>query len=307
MRVNARTALVFTVILIAVILLVTGCYPEEPPILEHMNFHMAIFQGDYPKVRRLLRRYPTLVTWAFDFGAYQGDVLTTAAHANEPEIVKLLLKAGAPPNYANDDGVTPLIAAVDLGYAEIARILIEAGASLSMQNTDSSNVMHFLAEKNPSQEMADLLFESTDDISIIDHPKEGGFTPLTLALAFYNHDLAFRFIRAGASLEKALKSAPHIIPEFVIGHHDEILEYLWEQSVIDPYEVFQSNNLFHYGVWFNNVDFIRDVVERGLWDDSTNHDGETPMDIAERMDHQEIIDIVTEAGLAVRPVVDISP
>jgi ankyrin repeat protein len=68
--------------------------------------------------------------------------------------------------------------------------------------------------------------------------------------------------------------------------------------VIDPYAVYQSNNLFHYAVWYNNIEFVRNLVRRRLWDDSTNHDGETPLDIARRMKHAEIIQLVSEAGLA---------
>ena len=121
---------------------------------------------------------------------------------------------------------------------------------------------------------------------------------MTVALSEYNNELAFRLIREGANLRKALDPAPHIIPEFVLNNNREMLEYFWEQGVIDPYAVYQNNNLFHYAAWYNNVEFVRDLVSRGLWDYSPNQDGETPLDIARRMGHVEIVRLVEEAGLA---------
>jgi hypothetical protein len=41
----------------------------------------------------------------------------------------------------------------------------------------------------------------------------------------------------GASLKKAIDLAPHIIPEFVLNNNREMLEYFWQQGVIDPYVV----------------------------------------------------------------------
>lgn len=281
----------------AVLVALIGCRPEDPPIDVYARFYNAVFEGDHDIVRRSLRRYPSLVQWEFDFGGYQGDVLTTAALGGDPLMVERLLDAGAEPNYHNDMGVTSLMAAVEHGRIDIIQQLIEAGADLSFKAIDGSTVLHYLGATG-SIEVADAILPAARSLMIIDEPKDGSFTPLTVALAEYHDDLAFRFIEAGASLERALASAPHIVPEYVIGHHNHMLDYFWEQGVVDPYKVFQSNNLFHYAVWFNNIEFVRELVDRGLWDDSTNHDGETPLQIAERMGRQEIIDIVTEAGLA---------
>ena len=153
--------------------------------------------------------------------------------------------------------------------------------------------MHFLAE-NPNNEIEDMLFEYVENI---DEPKEGGFTPLAISLGNYHNELSFRFIQEGASLEKALAPIPHLIPEYVLNNNREMLEYFWEQGVIDPYAVYQNNNLFHYAVMANNVDFVQDLVDRGLWDESLNHEGKTPLEMAQEGGREEILEILRKARI----------
>jgi len=277
-----------------IILILGGCKSKDPDLKTYSDFYNGVFHGEYSTVTKLLKKYPKLVSWEFNFAGYQGDSLMTATLADDPEMVKLLLTAGAEPNYYTDKGTTPLMTAVHYGRIKIVQLLLEAGASADQKAGDGSTVLHILADKyDPA--IADLLIPK---VSNIDEPKDGGFTALTVALSKYHNELAFRLIRHGASLKKALDPAPHIIPEYVLNDNREMLEYFWQQGVIDPYAVYQSNNLFHYAVWYNNIEFVRDLLNRGLWDYSTNHAGETPLDIARRMGHREIIRLVEEAGLA---------
>ena len=58
-----------------------------------------------------------------------GDTpLFYAADRNQPEIVKLLLDAGAVPDAENSSGVTPLMMAARRGNIEIVRMLLAQGA-----------------------------------------------------------------------------------------------------------------------------------------------------------------------------------
>jgi ankyrin repeat protein len=295
MRLEMKRAVVFFFVLtIAITLLTTGCKPKDPPFKAYSDFYNAIFKGEFDTVKNLLRKYPALISWEFNVGGYQGDTLMTAAVGNHPDIIELLLKAGAEPNYYDDNGTTPLITAIYHERIDIVRQLLDAGADVEQKTNDKTSVFHILAEKY-NIEIANMLFSRSKNI---DQAKDGGFTPLTVALSEYHNDLAFRFIEAGADLKKALDPAPHIIPEFVINNNREMLEYFWDQGVIDPYAVYQNNNLFHYAAWYNNIEFVRDMVSRGLWDYSTNHAGETPLEIAQRMGHTEIVKLVKEAGLA---------
>jgi hypothetical protein len=65
---------------------------------------------------------------------YDGTALIAAAHLGHDEVVRILIKAGAPLNHINNLGWTALIEAVILGdggkrHIETVRALIEAGAN----------------------------------------------------------------------------------------------------------------------------------------------------------------------------------
>ena len=68
---------------------------------------------------------------------YRGTALIAAAHLGHAEVVRQLIKAGAPLDHVNDLGWTALIEAVILGdggkrHQETVRALIEGGAKLDI-------------------------------------------------------------------------------------------------------------------------------------------------------------------------------
>ena len=72
---------------------------------------------------------------------YDGTALIAAAHLGHVEVVSRLIAAGAPLDHINNLGWTALMEAVVLGdggqrYVETVRLLIEAGANMSIADND---------------------------------------------------------------------------------------------------------------------------------------------------------------------------
>ena len=61
-------------------------------------------------------------------------LLHYAVIGGQPQVVTLLLDAGADVNGRTKDGVTPLISAVEWGYAEVVELLVANNADLGAQD-----------------------------------------------------------------------------------------------------------------------------------------------------------------------------
>jgi len=92
---------------------------------------------------------------------YDGTALIAAAHLGHAEIVRTLIKAGAPLDHVNNLGWTALIESIVLGdggrrHTETLKILVEAGASLSLADRNSETPLA-LARRRGYGEMVKLL------------------------------------------------------------------------------------------------------------------------------------------------------
>jgi hypothetical protein len=92
---------------------------------------------------------------------YDGTALIAAAHLGRAEVVRILIKAGAPLDHVNNLGWTALIESIVLGdggrrHTETLRILVEAGASLSLADRNNETPLA-LARRRGYGEMVKLL------------------------------------------------------------------------------------------------------------------------------------------------------
>ena len=90
---------------------------------------------------------PTMVT-----SIYQGSALIYACHQGQVEIVKMLIKAGAPLNRINNVGWTALLETTVLGdgsekYQEITRLLVNAGADKSIKDRNGKTSLDHAKER----------------------------------------------------------------------------------------------------------------------------------------------------------------
>ncbi len=108
-----------------------GANPDVRDSYGRTPAHVAAFASSYDVVRALAEAGADMN--ALEEGIY--DVVTIAAVANDPEMVSLAIELGNDPGLTTSiyDG-TALIAAAHLGHHEVVRRLIKAGAPLDHVN-----------------------------------------------------------------------------------------------------------------------------------------------------------------------------
>ena len=101
--------------------------PNNPGITERDCYH-AIAINDLATVKAYLDIH------GVDAPVENGTALHYAVFKNKEDIVSYLLEKGANVDLKYNDDVTPLIAAIDLGYINIAKLLVERKADVNMQD-----------------------------------------------------------------------------------------------------------------------------------------------------------------------------
>ena len=92
---------------------------------------------------------------------YDGTALIAASHLGHVEVVRTLIRAGAPLDHVNNLGWTALIESIVLGdggprHTETLRALIEAGANVNLADRDGHTPLA-LARRRGYAEMIKLL------------------------------------------------------------------------------------------------------------------------------------------------------
>jgi len=156
-------------------------------------FFRAVTDGRTEIVRSGLEAHPEWIQEELFFGIrplYRASVLA------RPEVVQLLLEAGADPAEATDRGSQALHAASQNGDLATAMLLLSHKAPVDAQNEDGYTPLHLAARYKHLDLMKELL-RSGADPNVLDHR---GRSPLHVAAGLGRLDLVTALVEGGAEL-----------------------------------------------------------------------------------------------------------
>ncbi|MDX1512476.1 MAG: ankyrin repeat domain-containing protein [Gammaproteobacteria bacterium] len=177
-------------------LLADGHDPNQRDGAGRTPLHVAAYRGDLEAMRVLAKA-------GADPNALESqryDIVTIAAVANDLGTLEVALEIGASPgNVTSPYDGTALIAAAHLGHADIVRALIRAGAPVDhVNNLRWTAVIEsiVLGDGGPRhQDTLKALIDAGADVNI---PDGEGRTPLELAKRYGFSDMARMLEAAGA-------------------------------------------------------------------------------------------------------------
>ena len=188
--------------------------------------------------------------------------LWMASSNKRTDVVLELISKGADPNICNNNGDPPLIPSAHMGTIMIARILIDAGASVDLHNPERCNAV-LIACQNGHSEMVDLLLNQYEGDAkrevLLKYAEIDGFDPLF------------------ASTELNRASCIQVVYDHSKGVIDDYLTH----RTGDDNKILPGASALHLACYYCRMDAAKLLIELGIDVNITTIGGEqTPLHIA---------------------------
>jgi cytochrome c len=138
---------------------------------EAEEIHVAAKNGDLETVERLLNEgMPVDLPSTSDTSSAGVSPLFVATKWGKLDVVQVLLEAGADPEYSSDEHYenTPFLLAIKYGRKEIVELFVALGVNVNLQTISGTPLSTARTFRRP--EMADVLIENGADLSIRQPP-----------------------------------------------------------------------------------------------------------------------------------------
>lgn len=181
---------------------------------EEIDLILAIGSGKLQSAVEILDRNPNLVNKSVKREGYERDEGGTPLHfavkKGKPEMIKLLIEKGADVNAKDEQGDTPLFAAVcsyseKIKPLELMKILLDNGADIHARNNKGMTPLiysvRFISSRDEGDEIRFLISRGAE-VNVKDND---GMTPLHYAVLNNNEKVVQLFISKGADISAKTK------------------------------------------------------------------------------------------------------
>ncbi|XP_058837030.1 uncharacterized protein LOC131693323 [Topomyia yanbarensis] len=240
----------------------------------------------------------------------RANLLNSAIKANDKKLLSSLIARGCDANQMDEKGITPLGFAVSLGKPELVKLLLKAGADPNRESSgncdiaftawsliDVDSIVHvvsypiILAIFHDHLKIVEFLLQKGTSADVRDRR---GLTALIMAISKGYAQLVQSLIARGASVEYAFNFRHSIFETGTAVHaaaycgHVEVISLLIEQYGFDPAtEDDHGNTILHCAIVGKQAEVADYLVSEELWT-TANRRGITPVHLVLRELDQEI-------------------
>lgn len=289
--------------------------------------NQTIYHGGEHATRIILPRVPNLpeeVKPAQEEKVEEGSVkdiyaLHQAAADGDIDQVRILTAKGIDVNAQDEAKWTPLHYAANSGIAEIARLLLEAGADVDVKAGETERTPLYIAAKAGKKELVKLLLEAGADINDMGTTP---WPPLCAAIERNHIDVVEYLIAHGADVNAAnpLRAAAYeghvemiklllangadinaggrrtALRTAIRENHPNVAKLLIANGAdinVGPYTI------LHTAVNEDRMDMVKLLLQNGANVNAQDEDGRTPLDLAIRSDQKDIVELLIGNGVDV--------
>ncbi|RHY28419.1 hypothetical protein DYB32_005988 [Aphanomyces invadans] len=167
-------------------------------IVIQRGLHAMVQQGCLALVRHVVKCYGPSVLLYCEPNKMGDSLLHTACRANQPDIIKYLIRCGVDVNAPNAIGVSALYMCSALGSDIAVHMLMKAGAQpQGALGPQGDTALHVAVQENHLQTARLLIHGGAP----LDAPNHQGNTPLHVACMQGHAKVAAYLVRKGASLQ----------------------------------------------------------------------------------------------------------
>jgi ankyrin repeat protein len=210
--------------------------------------------------------------------------LFEAIRTNDAAVVSALLDGDSALLAARQNGVTPILFAIYNGHADLARLFVDRGATLTFGEACA------LGDEAQALRMLDA------DPSLLNAFSEDGFPPVGLAVFFRHPRLATRLVERGADVNAAAQNAFRVAPVHAAAavRDAATMELLIERGADVNARQQLGYTALHTAAQLGDEVILDLLLAHGADPRAAGDDGKTPADLAAAHGHTQIMKRLTE-------------
>ncbi len=177
--------------------------PDESKGKQLPPFLLASAQGKLSMMKLMIEHCGKEIVHCRDL--YGQTSLHRCAHAiNSVEIIRFLVNNGAEVDPIDDDGRTPLVAAIKAGSSGGVKLLMEKGSNIFIKDKNGLNPIHY-AMKYKRKFILSRLLEMPNSSELVTDCDKNGSSPLHNALNLCQNNLVAMMVTSAAQQLKDVK------------------------------------------------------------------------------------------------------
>ena len=255
--------------------------------------HFAV-QQQFPDVVKVLIDAGADIEAKADRGS---SPLLKASSTGQLRVVKMLIEAGAGVGVMNNDGKTCLMFAADAGHTETVRYLVDLPQVEVNQadRSDGATALHFACQKYP--DVAQVLIDAGADIETKDYLE---YSPLLKASTSGALDVVKVLVRSGAEMCEADHAGdPCLILAAYHGHIETVRTLLCMPEVGIDNPGACGFTALHHAARQGHADVLQALLDAGADIEAKNVEGRSALLVASIAGEAKSVKLLVEAGAGV--------